>query len=422
MSGCAWHDKALALDSQDALAGFRDRFRRVSGMIYLDGNSLGLLCKDAEQTVLRALDEWRKLAIDGWLDAEPAWFEYGERLGEMMAPLVGAEPDEVVVTGSTTVNLHALVLSFLSQMPVDKRTVLADNQNFPSDLYALDADARLLGGQLKMVESEDGRFITEQAVIRAMTPDIGVAVMPSVLYRSGQLLDMQLLAREASTRGIVLGFDCSHSAGVVPHHFGHWDVDFAFWCTYKYMNGGPGSTAALYLNKKHRDTTPSLAGWWGHRKSTQFEMNTWFEKASGAGAFQIGTPSILGSAALFGVLDVMLEAGIERIREKSVRATAFLIDMVDDVLSELGFGCGTPRESGARGGHVALCHESAWQICEAMKRRRIVPDFRPPDIIRLAPSPLYTSFEEVYQAVCGIRDIVVSGEHEKLNSRRRLVT
>ena len=412
--------EARTLDAEDPLRQFKARFFVPEGRYYLDGNSLGLMSVDAEERMLRAVAEWKTLGIDGWLKADPPWFEHGERLGAAMADLVGAEPAEVSMTGTTTINLHQLALTFLKNAP--RKNVLADSLNFPSDLYALAADAKLSGGRLRLVDSRDGKTLDEQAIIDAMTPDVGLAILPSVLYRSGQLLDIERLAEAARDRGIVLGFDCCHSAGVVPHRFDEWGVDFAFWCTYKYMNGGPGAPAALYVNSRHWALDPALPGWWGHRKDTQFEMHTSFEKAGSAGAWQISTPTIIGAAALWGALGIIHEAEIHRMREKSLKQTSYLMNLIDTELVPLGFAVGTPREASRRGGHVALEHEDAWRICTSIKRRGVIPDFRPENVIRLAPSPLYTSFQDMLEAVQIIKASTEQGEHLGLPRERRGVT
>jgi len=247
-------DYALKLDAEDPLAAFKGRFYHIPGAIYMDGNSLGLMSKDAEETLMRVVNEWKLLGIGGWSKGKIPWIDYGERLGDMEASLVGAEPGEVVVTNSTTVNIHNLVTTFYKPENT-RRKILADELNFPSDLYALHAQIQLKGGNpekdLILVKSRDGNLIEEDDIIDAMTQQVALALLPSVYYKSGQLLDMERLAREAHKEGIIIGFDCSHSVGVVPHHLDRWEVDFAVWCNYKYMNAGPGSTASLYVNKKH---------------------------------------------------------------------------------------------------------------------------------------------------------------------------
>jgi len=421
-------DFALELDAEDPLAPFRDRFYQIPGVIYMDGNSLGLLSKDAEETLLRVLDEWRRLGISGWTQGETPWIWYGERLGALEAQLVGAEPEEVVVAGSTTVNLHTLVATFYKPEGRRKR-ILADELNFPSDIYALAAQIRLRGGDpnedLMLIRSSDGRTIDEGDIIEAMTDEAALAVLPSVYYRSGQLLDMGRLTAAARERGVPIGFDCSHSVGVVPHRFDDWGVDFAFWCNYKYMNGGPGSTASLYVNRRHFGAWPGLAGWWGHDRATQFDMNIGFTPAGNAGAWQIGTISMLSSAPIEGATRLTLEAGMENIRRKSLRITAYLMFLVDELLSRspYNFSVGTPREPERRGGHVAVEHpKEAFRIADALKARGVLPDFRPPNVIRLAPIPLYTSYRDVWRVAQHLKAIIDGREYERFSKERGVVT
>jgi len=231
--------------------------------------------------------------------------------------------------------------------------------------------------------------------------------MPSVLYRSGQLLDVERITEAAHDHGALAGFDLAHSVGVVPHDLSAHGVDFAVWCHYKYLNAGPGAVAGLYVNREHFGTTPALAGWWGHDKATQFEMRHEFTPADTAGAWQVGTPPLLSVAPLEGALDVVDDAGIDALREKSLALTDLLVDLVDD-LEE--YTVGTPREHAHRGGHVAVEHEEAFRISRALKARGVVVDFRPPNVVRVCPSPLYTSFKEVWAV----------GEHLDAVMRERL--
>src|SRR5581483_9228775 len=276
---------ARDLDARDPLRRFRDEFYLQPGTIYMDGNSLGLLSRRAEGTLLRVLDEWKRLGIAGWLEAEQPWFTYAEILGARMAPLVGAEAGEVVAHASTTVNMHQLIASLYR--PRGRRTkLLADELNFPSDQYAVESQVRLAGldpaEHLVRVPSRDGRTIEEEDVIARITDEVALVVLPAVLYRSGQLLDLARLTRAAHERGALIGFDCCHSVGVVAHRLSEWGVDFAFWCTYKYLNSGPGGIAGLYLNARHGAALPRLAGWWGNNKQTQFDMSSRFDPAAGA--------------------------------------------------------------------------------------------------------------------------------------------
>jgi kynureninase len=415
------------LDEEDALQ-FRDRFYTPEGTIYMDGNSLGLLSKDAEKSLIKALTEWKTLGIKGWLEGNPPWFYLAEILGAAASNLVGAAPEEVVVTGTTTVNLHSLVSTFYT--PEGKKTkILADELDFPTDIYALKSQIKLKGlapeDHLVLAPSRDGRFLDEEDIIELMDEDTALVVLPSVLYRSGQLLDIPYLTEEAHKRDIPIGFDCSHSVGVVPHFLDEWGVDFAFWCSYKYLNGGPGSTAFLYINKKHFGKEPALAGWFGNIKETQFDMSLDFEYARSAGGWQISSPAILSSVPLEGALRITLEAGIENIREKSLKMTSYLMYLLDECLSgePYSFTVGTPREPHKRGGHVAVEHEKeAFKINEALKARGVVPDFRPPNIIRIAPIPLYNTYHEVWQVVQYLKEIIDKKEYESFSKERKAIT
>ncbi|HHN48590.1 MAG TPA: kynureninase [Bacteroidales bacterium] len=420
-------DQARELDRNNPLAGFRKRFYLPNEKIYMDGNSLGLLSVDAEQSLLRVLDEWKNLGIDGWLQGERPWFWFAEEIGAMAATLVGARPEEVVLTGTTTVNIHALVSSFYE--PNGRRTkILADELNFPSDLYALQGQLRLRGfdpdHHLVLAISTSDGLLEEQDIIDLMTADIALVFLPSVLYRSGQLLDMQRLTAAARERNIPIGFDCSHSVGAVPHYFNDWGVDFALWCSYKYLNGGPGCAAFLYTNQKHFAKDPLLAGWFGCDKNKQFDMLNTFVPANNAGRWQISSPGILGTSPIEGAMKIMLEAGIENIRRQSLRLTDYLIALIrEKILGKFaGFRFATPLQAGRRGGHIAVEHPEAMRICQALKVRGIIPDLRPPSIIRFAPVALYNTFEEVFCLVEALAEIMESREYEEFTSQRKAIS
>ncbi|MFS0778096.1 kynureninase [Neobacillus sp. 3P2-tot-E-2] len=415
---------AIQLDRNDSLSRFREEFYIKPKTIYLDGNSLGLLSKRAERTLLESLNDWKEHGIDGWTKGEHPWFFLSERLGVMMAPLVGAEADEVIVTGSTTVNLHQLVATFYK--PAGKRSkILADELTFPSDIYALQSQLRIHGfdpdTHLIRIKSHDGRFLEEEDIIEAMTDEIALIILPTVLYRSGQILDMKRLTGEANKRGILIGFDGCHSIGAIPHSFSEWGVDFAYWCNYKHLNGGPGSVGGLFVNKKHFGSAPGLAGWFGSKKENQFDMEHALTPAESAGAYQIGTPHVLSLSPLLGALEIFAEAGIENIREKSLKITRFLMDLVDQELSNMGFRIGSPEEDLRRGGHVSLEHNEAARICKALKENGIIPDFRAPNIIRLAPVALYTSYCEVWEAVALLKKIMREKQYENFKNERDVV-
>ena len=420
-------DFAHKLDSEDPLARFRERFYIPEGTIYMDGNSLGLLSKSSESSVFRVLNEWKTLAIRGWLEARRPWFYLAEELGAMCSKLVGAEPKEVVATGATTVNIHSLVNTFY-QPNGRKKRILADELNFPTDIYALRSVLRLRGlnpsENLILVPSVDGRFLDEDKIVELMDEEIALVFLPSALYRSGQLLSMRYLTEEAHSRGIPIGFDCSHTVGVVPHYFDKWGVDFALWCSYKYLNGGPGSTAFLYINKKHFNGEPALAGWFGYVKDKQFDMSLNFEHSKSAGGWQISSPAVLSLAPVEGALKTILEAGIGAIRKKSLKMTSYLTYLVDENLSgqTYNFTIGTPREVERRGGHVAIEHQEGMRITEASRARGVVLDFRPPNIIRAAPIPLYNTYHEVWKFAQMLREIIDKREYERFSKERKVIS
>ena len=417
--------RAAELDRADPLARFRAEFFLPPGQIYLDGNSLGLLSRRAEKCLARALEEWRTLGINGWTDASPSWLTITDQLAAQLAPLVGAEADEIAITGSTTTNLHQLLGTFFdSTLP--RKVILADALNFPSDAHALSSHLRQRGldpaTHLREVASHDGRTLREDDIIAAMTPDVQLVLLPAVLYMSGQWLDTARLTREAHARGLIVGWDCSHSIGAVPHAFDREGADFAFWCSYKYLNAGPGAVGGLYVNRRHFGRAPGMAGWWGVRKDRRFAMSHTHEPAAGAEALHIGTPHVLSTAPLQGSLEIFAEAGIAPLRAKSLALTSFLMELIDSELTPHGFSVANPREPARRGGHVALTHPDAWRICQALKAAGVVPDFRQPDIIRLAPTALYNTFADCAETVARLKQIISTHAHEKFAAGRALVT
>jgi kynureninase len=417
-------EEASRLDAADPLAHLRAHFYLPEGQIYLDGNSLGLLSRESEAATLKVLDQWKRLAVDGWTRAEPPWFSFAEELSRLLAPLVGAAPEEVIAANSTTVNLHQLLATLFQ--PQGRRTkLLIDSLAFPSDSYAVRSHLRLRGlepaAHLVVVPSRDGLTLDEDEILAAMTAEVHTAVLPSVVYTSGQLLDMERLAAGARQRGVLLGLDCSHSIGALPHRLSEWGVDFAFWCHYKYLNSGPGGAGGLFLHRRHFGRAPGLAGWWGSDKSRQFDMAPEITPAAGAGALQIGTPSILSLAPLQGALELVTAAGIAEIRQKSLRQTEYLMALADTYLSEHGFTVANPREPERRGGHVALAHPEAARIARALKDAAVVPDYRPPHIVRLAPVAHYTTFAECLEAVQRLRTIIQTRAHERYPPARDLI-
>jgi kynureninase len=413
------------LDARDPLASFAAEFAKPAGTIYLDGNSLGLLCRPAEEKLHQALEAWRRRAILGWTEGPEPWFDMSRRAAALLAPILGADAADVMVGQSTTVNLHQLLATFYDPHGPRPR-ILIDENCFPTDRYAVESHLRLRGRDpardLVIVPSRDDRPLEETALLGAMDDTVGLAVLPTVLYRSGQLLAVAALTRAARAAGVQIIWDCSHSAGVVPHYFGADDVDFAFGCTYKYLNGGPGSVGFMYVSRRWRDYRTGLAGWFGGDPARQFEMAPEFIPAADAGRFLMGTPHVLSLAPLLGALRLILNADVAALRAKSLRLTAFLRQTIERRLARHGVRVMTPAEEHRRGGHINLTHPDAGRLSRALRARGVIPDFRPPDLLRLCPSPLYTSFAECERAVNVIDELLTNRSYETLADRNALVT
>ncbi len=375
--------------------------------IYLDGNSLGPLPTAAQAAIERRLRQWQVLGVGAWDD----WFGLAERLSPALARLLGAHPDEVIATGSITTNLHQL-LATLHQPCDGRRDVLATVLDFPTDLYALRAWAERGGGRLRLVGSRDGHTI-EPGDVEAELARGGIAtmLMPVVLYRSGQRFDVPRLTAAAHAVGAMAVWDAAHSIGAMPHALHADGVDAAVWCSYKYLNAGPGAPAGAFLHRKHHERDPGLPGWWGHDKSTQFAMAATFTPAAGAGRLQQGTPPVLALAGLEGALALFEEVTVEAVRRRSLALTDQLWALLEAKVPEVRVV--TPRVHAERGGHLALAHPQARGIAAALRRRGVIPDFREPDLVRLAPVALYTRDHELEGAVAALRALLDDGEHEQ---------
>ena len=413
---------AEILDSNDPLANWRKEFyipervilgldgkKSLKPIQYFEGNSLGLMSTYAEKGIANEIKLWKSLTSRG--------SDVGKKTREYQAKLVGAEPNEVIMAAGATINIHVLISTFYQ--PEGKRTkILADELNFPSDLYALWGQVRLKGydpdENLVLVRSRDGKTIHEDDIIAAMDDTIRICFLPSVFFTSGQLLDIKKLTMAAHAKGILIGFDCCHSIGVVPHYFDKWDVDFALWCNYKYMNGGSGAIAGIYVNRKHFGTMPGMPGWWGNSWSNRFDFEVAFKPAEDAQAWYVGNPSNFAQAPLYGSSRMVDEVGIENIRAKSLKITQYLMDLVDEELSKKPYNyiVGNPREDERRGGHVALEHDEGKRIDFALRERGILTDYRPPTTIRLTPVPLYTSYVDVWECVRHLKAVIDNKEYE----------
>ena len=413
---------AQQLDAEDDLAPFREAFVIADpDMIYVDGNSLGRLPHRTVERMRTAVEvEWGRDLIRGW---NAGWYQAPTRVGEKIARLVGAGPGQVVVSDSTSVNLFKLTMSALAMRPA-RDGIVSDVLNFPSDLYILQGCARLLGDRphLHLVPSADGITVDQQALFDAMDEQTALVALSHVTFKSGFLYEAAAVTERAHQVGALVLWDLSHSIGAVPMELDRWGVDLAVGCTYKYLNGGPGAPAFLYVRRDLQEKALSpIWGWFGQRSPFDFDLE--YEPTEGVARFLVGTPPILSLLAMESALDLLLEAGLERIRRKSVRLTSYLVYLVDTVLAPLGFVLGSPRDPAQRGSHVSIQHPEGYRINRALiEEMRVLPDFREPDNIRLGLAPLYTSFAEVWEAVDRIRRVVEEERYLHHSAERLTVT
>ncbi|KPJ18513.1 Kynureninase [Papilio machaon] len=396
------------LDRLDPLRQFRQRFYQTKGEIYLCGHTLGLASIDAEKSLNDLLELWKKEGVSIWMKNNRKYVKYSSLLAELIAPLIKVQPDEIVISGSCTSNIHVAMCT-LYKPTSRKYKVLVDDINFSSDRYAVDSQVRLKNldprDAVKVVHCQ-GSFMDEDLIINSMTEDVALLLLPVVYYKTSQVLEMKRICEKANELDIIIGLDVSHAIGVIDLDLQVLNIDFAVWCTYKYLNGGPGSCAGLYINKKHFHLMPGLAGWYGNKDETRLQFKQEFDHQKNANGWQIGTPCLFSMAPLQGSLEIFNEAGIKNIRKKSLRITAYLMYLIDKKLVRYGFNVGNLREDEKRGGHVCVVHVDARRISLALKSRGIVTDFREPDIMRVAPIALYNTYEEVYKFVEILLDIM----------------
>ena len=413
---------AQAMDREDPLSSYKEAFFVPdSNLIYLDGNSLGrppLTALSLGENLLR--DQWGNRLIRSWNEG---WLELPKRIGDKIATLLGASPGEIILADSTSINLHKLVVAAL-QFQGDRKVILTDDLNFPSDLYILQGILSLLGHthHLEIVASSDGIHGPETDLLDKITQDTALITLSHTVFKSGYVYDMEKITRKAHEMGALVLWDLSHSSGAVSVDLNACEVDLAVGCTYKYLNGGPGAPAFLYVKDSLQDTLLNpLSGWMGHQTMFEFDLN--YEPAKGVGRFLTGTPPILSTAMIEPGVDLLLEAGMERVAAKSQELTRYFHQLFLHSLEELGFGFESPIDPTKRGGHVSLSHPHALEIDLALiQERQVIPDFRSPDKLRFGMAALYTTFEDIYHTVEHLIEIVHTGGYKKYGNHRPTVT
>ena len=404
---------ARQLDNKDPLKSFRDKFHfpnfHKKKILYFTGNSLGLQPKKAAEYIQEELADWAKFGVEGHFHAKRPWYSYHENLCEMTAKIVGAKPVEVVVTHSLTTNLHLLLVSFYR--PQGKRTkIICEAKAFPSDQYVLESQVNFHGlTQENIVEvfpraGEELIHLEDiLAKIQELGDELALVMFGGVNYYTGQLFDLQKITAAAHAVGAIAGFDLAHATGNVNLQLHDWNVDFATWCGYKYLNSSPGGVSGIFVHERHANDSslPRFAGWWGHDKEARFQMEKGFQPLAGAEGWQLSNAPVLGMAAHLAALEIFEEAGMDKIGEKRDLITSYLEFVIDNISENYKEKCSfeliTPRDKKQRGSQLSI--KVMGQGIELFKRicaLGVLADWREPNVIRLAPVPLYTSYEDCF--------------------------
>ncbi|MDX1444581.1 kynureninase [Lishizhenia sp.] len=399
-------------DAKDELNKYRTQFYIPNfreDVVYFTGNSLGLQPKTTKEYIERELNDWAKWGVEGHFYAEKPWFEYHEFLTEKAAKVVGALPKEVVITHSLTTNLHLLMVSFYR--PEGKRKkIICEAKAFPSDQYALESQVKFHGldPQTDLVEvaPREGEHLIREEDIYAKIEEVGdelaLVMIGGVNYYTGQLFDMKTITEKAHAVGAICGFDLAHAAGNIHLKLHDWGVDFAAWCTYKYLNSSPGGVSGIFVHERHeyKPELPRFAGWWGYDKETRFQMEPGFNPMKGAEGWQLSNAPVLGMAAHLASLDIFDEVGMEKLCAKRDDLTAYLEFVIDEISARnenATFEIITPRDKTKRGAQLSiLAHGQGKALFDAMTERGVVADWREPNVIRVAPAPLYNTYEDVF--------------------------
>ena len=404
-------ETCLAFDRQDPLAAFRDEFALPEKVIYLDGNSLGALPRETVSRLNRvAVEEWGNGLIRSWNAAH--WIDAPRRIGDKIAQLVGARPGEVIVADSTSVNLFKLLAGALALQP-ERHFILTETANFPTDLYIAQGLIELLDGKSAL------RTVERKQLEGAIDGSVAVVMLTHVDYTSGAIHDMRRITAAAHKYGALMLWDLSHSAGAVPLDLNGCDVDLAVGCGYKYLNGGPGAPAYLFIAKRLQDAVRSpLSGWMGHAAPFAFERR--YRPAPGISSQLAGTPPMLSLLALEVAIDMWLRVDQREARQKSMALGDLFIKLVDETCGELGLEVASPREAMARGSQVSLRHRDAYPVMRALIDRGLIGDFRTPDLLRFGFAPLYTRYVDVFDAVRCLHEVLTSKAWQRPEYATRL--
>jgi kynureninase len=413
-------DFAQAMTAADPLAEYRDRFHipktpAGSDYVYLCGHSLGLQPKSARTYIEQELQDWERFGVEGHFHARNPWMPYHELLTASTARLIGALPSEVVVMNSLTVNLHLMMVSFYRPTP-KRHKILIESSAFPSDQYAVQSQIRFHGydpaDSLLEIAPRSGETTIRTEDIEKLIAEkgeqIALIMLGGVNYYTGQAFDCQRITEAAHAQGCVAGFDMAHAAGNLELHLHDWNADFAVWCSYKYLNGGPGCVAGCFVHERHarNQDLPRFAGWWGHDKNSRFQMPPNFQPVPGAEGWQLSNPSILSMAGLRASMEIFDEVTIARLRAKSETLTSYLEFLLAAQPSEK-FSILTPRNPTQRGAQLSLqIRRDGSAVCDRLAQQGIICDWREPDILRVAPVPLYNSFTDVHTFAAKFRSEV----------------
>lgn len=392
-------DDCLALDAADPLARFRGQFHLREGLIYLDGNSLGPMPKATARRLAQVMqDEWAEGLITSWLNAD--WVNAPARIGDKLAKLIGAAPGEIVVADSTSINIFK-ALGAACQINNGRDVILSEAGNFPTDIYMMQGFERFSGGKIK------ARIVPPDDVLAHVDGNVAALLLTQVHYKTGRVRDMAAITRRAHDAGVLVIWDLSHSAGSIPVDLNGAGADFAVGCGYKFLNGGPGAPAFIFVAKRHQAAAaPLLSGWFGHRQPFAFDDH--YEPAPGIARYLCGTPSILGMAALECGLDLFAQADIARVRDKAKKMGALFIALMAHACAGHGFQLLSPTDDDARGSQVSFAHPNGYEIMQALKKRDVIGDFRAPDVLRFGLTPLYLRYCDVFDAVAAIQHIMES--------------